>query len=178
MQNEASTKGGNGILSWIDRAISWLGEAAGFLVLPLMAVIVVEVIARYGFHSPTIWAWEMSRFFGGSMFVLALGYIYLRDQHVRVDILYSKWSPRTKAIINVVLVLLLVLPVLIPALQRMYDTAILSWVTKEVSSDSAWRVPVYPFKAVMPFSMSLLLVSLLVKLVRDVVVLIKGGSNA
>jgi TRAP-type mannitol/chloroaromatic compound transport system permease small subunit len=120
----------------------------------------------------------MSRFFGGSMFVLALGYIYLRDQHVRVDILYTRWSPRTRAIVNVVMALLVVLPVLIPSLIKMYDTAALSWVTKEVSSDSAWRVPVYPFKAIMPFSMALLLVSVLVKWVRDIRVLIKGEPNA
>jgi TRAP-type mannitol/chloroaromatic compound transport system permease small subunit len=178
MQNEESVKDGRGLLSWIDRIISWIGEASGFLVLPLMMVIVVEVIARYGFGAPTIWAWEMSRFFGGSMFVLALGYIYLRDQHVRVDILYTRWSPRTRAIVNVVMALLVVLPVLIPSLIKMYDTAALSWVTKEVSSDSAWRVPVYPFKAIMPFSMALLLVSVLVKWVRDIRVLIKGEPNA
>ena len=178
MQNEESVKDGRGLLSWIDRIISWIGEASGFLVLPLMMVIVVEVMARYGFGAPTIWAWEMSRFFGGSMFVLALGYIYLRDQHVRVDILYTRWSPRTRAIINVVMALLVVLPVLIPSLIKMYDTAALSWVTKEVSSDSAWRVPVYPFKAIMPFSMGLLLVSVVVKFVRDVRTLIKGESNA
>ena len=178
MQNRESVKGGNRILSWIDRIVSWLGEASGFLVLPLMMVIVVEVIARYAFHSPTIWAWEMSRFFGGSMFVLALGYIYLRDQHVRVDILYNTWSVRTRAIINVVMVLLIVLPVLIPSLVKMYDTAALSWVTKEVSSDSAWRVPIYPFKAIMPFSIGLLLISVAVKFVRDVRILVKGEQDA
>jgi len=178
MQNEENVKGGRGLLSWIDGIISWIGEAAGFLVLPLMMVIVVEVIARYGFGAPTIWAWEMSRFFGGSMFVLALGYIYLRDQHVRVDILYTRWSPRTRAIINVVMALVVVLPVLIPSLIKMYDTAVLSWVTKEVSSDSAWRVPIYPFKAIMPISMALLLISVVVKWVRDLRVAIKGDSNA
>ncbi|MBN1152601.1 MAG: TRAP transporter small permease subunit [Dehalococcoidia bacterium] len=178
MQNNESVKSGNGILSWIDRVISWIGEASGFLVLPLMMVIVVEVFARYGFHSPTIWAWEMSRFFGGAMFVLALGYIYLRDQHVRVDILYSRWSVRTRAIINVIMVLLIVLPVLIPSLEKMFDTAALSWATKEVSSDSAWRVPIYPFKAIMPFAMTLLLVSVLVKWVRDIRILIKGEPHA
>lgn len=178
MQNEKSVQGGSGILSWIDRAISWLGEASGFLVLPLIAVVVVEVFSRYVLHSPTIWAWEMSRFFGGSMFVLALGYIYLRDQHVRVDILYNRWSPRTRAIINVVVVLIIVLPVLIPALRVMYNTAALSWSIKEVSSDSAWRVPIYWFKAIMPFSMFLLLVSVIVKLIRDLRVVFKGESNA
>jgi len=178
MQNRETVKDENRILSWIDRIVSQLGEASGFLVLPLMMVIVVEVIARYAFHSPTIWAWEMSRFFGGSMFVLALGYIYLRDQHVRVDILYNKWSVRTRAIINVVMVLLIVLPVLIPSLVKMYDTAALSWVTKEVSSDSAWRVPIYPFKAIMPFSIGLLLISVAVKLVRDVRILVKGEQDA
>ncbi len=178
MENENKVKGGRGILSWIDRIISWLGEASGFLVLPLMMVIVIEVVSRYVFHAPTIWAWEMSRFFGGAMFVLALGYIYLRDQHVRVDILYNKWSVRTRAIVNVVMVLLIVLPVLIPSLIKMYDTAALSWVTKEVSSDSAWRVPIYPFKAIMPFSIGLLLISVVVKLVRDARTLIKGDSDA
>jgi len=178
MQNRETVKDENRILSWIDRIVSQLGEASGFLVLPLMMVIVVEVIARYAFHSPTIWAWEMSRFFGGSMFVLALGYIYLRDQHVRVDILYNKWSVRTRAIINVVMVLLIVLPVLIPSLVKMYDTAALSWVTKEVSSDSAWRVPIYPFKAIMPFSIGLLLISVVVKFVRDVRIVVKGEQDA
>lgn len=178
MQAESDVKSKGGFLWWLDRGISLIGVASGYLVLPLVAVVVTEVFSRYVLQSPTIWAWEMSRFFGGSMFVLALGYVYLMDAHVRVDLLYTRWSPRTRAIVNVVCVLLFVFPVLIPSLRVMINTTVLSWQTGEVSSDSAWRVPIYPFKTVMPVATILLLLSVASKFVRDVKIAVIGeGKN-
>ncbi len=141
---------------------------AAYLVLPLVAVVVFEVVARYAFHSPTIWAFEMSRFIGGSLFVLGMAWGLTVKAHIRVDIFYQRWSPRQQAFLDAVLTLFLVLPVLIFSIEQMITWTWQSWAIHEVSSDTAWRVPIYPFKTVMPVAMLLLLAAVVPMLVRDV----------
>ncbi|MHA1736681.1 MAG: TRAP transporter small permease subunit, partial [Candidatus Thorarchaeota archaeon] len=156
------------LLASVEKVCEWVFKFAGWLVLPLIAIQTFEVVMRYGFDSPTIWAFEMSRFIGGSLFVLGMAYALFIGAHIRVDIFYKRWSIRTQSIVDLAITAALVIPVLILSLDRMIDWTVSSWQIAETSSDTAWRVPLYPFKTVMPASIFLLLMAVLATAARQI----------
>ncbi len=87
-------------------AIEWINVRAGQYVAwwSLMAVFVYyyEVIARFVFNSPTNWVHESMFLMFGMQYMLSGAYAYREDQHVRVDVVYAKFSPRGKAIADII----------------------------------------------------------------------------
>ena len=162
------------ILQGIDFVCIWTGKLASFLVLILIVVVVYEVTSRYGFNRPTIWAFEIERMVGGSLFVLGFSWVLLQKAHVRVDLFYQKFSPRGKAILDVVLTLLLVFPLWILVMPQLIEWTQSSWAIHERSSDSAWRNIIYPFKTVAPIAISLLLLGLFATFIRDIKTIFRG----
>ena len=161
-------------LKGIDFICIWTGKLASFLVLILMAAVVYEVTSRYGFDKPTIWAFEIERMVGGTLFVLGFSWVLIQKAHVRVDLFYQRMSPRGQAILDAVLYLLLVFPLWIWVMPRMIEWTQTSWAIHERSSDSAWRNIIYPFKTVAPVAVSLLLLGLLATFIRDVRTIFRG----
>lgn len=161
-------------LKGVDFICERVGRLASWLVVLLILVVVYEVVSRYGFDSPTIWAWEVSRMLGGALFVLGFAWILLMKAHIRVDLIYKRLSARGQAIIDVVLTLLLVFPLWIGVMPRMIEWTQSSWAIHEVSSDSAWRVIVYPIKTVVPVAFLLLNLALVATFIRDIRTIVRG----
>ncbi|BAV95020.1 TRAP transporter small permease subunit [Ichthyobacterium seriolicida] len=90
------------IIKLLDDINNKVGEIISWFVVVLMIVICIDVIMRYLFDFTFIWVTEIETYLFGSSFILASGYTYLHDKHVRVDVFYSKWSDKTKAIINLI----------------------------------------------------------------------------
>ena len=75
----------------------WVGTVTAFL-LPLIILIVsYEVVMRYFFNSPTLWAWDVNIQLFAIMVFLGGGYALMQNGHVRVDLWYGKLSTRGKA---------------------------------------------------------------------------------
>lgn len=162
------------ILQGIDFICIWTGKLAAFLVLILIVVVVYEVTARYAFNAPTIWAFEIQRMVGGSLFILGFSWVLLQKAHVRVDLFYQRFSPRGKAILDATLYLLLVFPLWIWVMPQMIEWVQTSWAIQEQSSDSAWRNIIYPFKTVAPIAIFLLLLGLVATFIRDIRTIFRG----
>jgi len=162
------------ILKGIDFICVWTGKLASFLVLILMFAVIYEVTSRYGFDRPTIWAFEIERMVGGSLFILGFAWVLTMKAHVRVDLLYQRLSPRGKAILDVVLTLLFVFPLWIFVMPHMIKWVQTSWAIHEVSSDSAWRNIIYPFKTVAPIAIFLLILALIATFIRDLRTIVRG----
>ena len=162
------------ILQGIDFICIWTGKLAAFLVIPLILAVVYEVTSRYGFNRPTIWAFEIERMVGGTLFVLGFSWVLIQKAHVRVDLFYQRFSPRGKAILDATLYLLLVFPMWIWVMPRMIEWVQISWAIHEQSSDSAWRNIIYPFKTVAPVAIFLLLLGLVATFIRDVRTIVRG----
>ena len=162
------------ILQGIDFICIWTGKLASFLVLILIVAVVWEVTSRYGFDRPTIWAFEIERMVGGTLFVMGFSWVLLQKAHVRVDLFYQRFSPRGKAILDATLYLLLVFPLWIWVMPQMIEWVQTSWAIQERSSDSAWRNIIYPFKTVAPVAISLLLLGLVATFIRDVRTIVRG----
>ena len=84
------------LFKFIDTVSEKAGRAFSLVVLVLMAIITMEVVARYVFNSPTIWAHTISRQVFGVFILFAGMYAMLVGAHLRVEVLYNRFSPRTR----------------------------------------------------------------------------------
>ncbi|HSF06914.1 MAG TPA: TRAP transporter small permease subunit [Methylomirabilota bacterium] len=132
----------------------WLGA---WLIVPMTLAVSYEVAARYLFNAPTVWAYDTTYMFYGAQFMLAAAYTLLKDGHVRTDVFYERWSPRTRATIDVVSYVLFFFPGMLFVLYAGWVEFWLSWQIGERSDWSAWRPILYPLKAVIPLTALLLL---------------------
>ena len=88
------------LLKVIDDISDWTGRISSLLILLITGVILFEIFARFFFGKPTIWAFEISLVLYG-VYVSMLGaFVLLTGGHVNVDILYVRFSPRTRAGVN------------------------------------------------------------------------------
>jgi len=156
----------------VIRGIDWFTERSGkvmaWLCFPLVLALVYEVTARYLFKAPTEWAYDVTYMLYGTIFMLGAAFTLLKKAHIRTDLFYNKWTPRTQGLIDTVMYLLLYFPGIIFFLVAGWDYAAHSWVTGEHTSLSPWRPIIYPFKAVIPVTAFLLLVQGVSELLKSV----------
>jgi TRAP-type mannitol/chloroaromatic compound transport system permease small subunit len=156
----------------VIRGIDWFthrtGKILAWLCFPLILALVYEVTARYAFKAPTEWAYDVTYMLYGTIFMLGAAFTLLKKAHIRTDLFYNKWTPRTQGLIDTVMYLLFYFPGIIFFLVAGYDYAAHSWVTGEHTSLSPWRPIIYPFKAVIPVTAFLLLVQGVSELLKSV----------
>ena len=160
----------------VDCLIDGIGHTVAWLVALLTVVLSYEVFMRYLFGSPTAWAYDVSYMLGGTFFILGAGYTLLRQKHVRVDIIYNRFSARTQALIDVILGMVFFFPVWIGIFYRLFPYVINSWLRGERTLESFWRPPVYPFKTMMLIGVFLLLLAGLKEFIRSLTVLLGKSS--
>ena len=88
------------VLKAIDRISIVSGKIVAWMILPMSFSLVYEVVARYVFNAPTIWASDVSQILYGMFFMLGSAYALQRQQHIRTDFLYGKWSARTRGLVD------------------------------------------------------------------------------
>jgi TRAP-type mannitol/chloroaromatic compound transport system permease small subunit len=136
------------IINCIDRFQNWFGYLVAMLIFPLCAIMIYEVFMRYVFNKPTSWGFELTTYIYGIHFMLALGYTYLYNTHVRVEVLVTLLSKRKQTIISLICHLLLLLPVFGILTFSSMEYAYVSIVRQE-HSWSAWGPALYPYKTLM-----------------------------
>ena len=148
----------DGLSDFVGRAVSWL-------TLIMIGALVWEIAARYFLSAPTIWAHELSTMLYGAFCILAGSYTLRHQGHVRSEVIYGLMPPRMQALCDVI-VFAITLVVLWVFFQMAFDFAATSWAAKEFSARSTWQPPIYPFKAVMPLAVGLLMLQVLAELIR------------
>ena len=93
----------------IDRLLAFTGEIASVLWVALVAVIVVQVVARYAFGQGSVTMEELQWHLYSIGFMLGLGFTEMRERNVRIDVLAERFSPRTRLRIELVGLLVLFL---------------------------------------------------------------------
>ncbi len=95
-----------------ERGLVLIGRVAAWAALLLAAVIVFDVVLRRWFVFGSTRLQELEWHLHGTLFLLTLGYAYLKGAHVRIEILHERWSPRTRAMVEAAGLLLLLFPFL------------------------------------------------------------------
>jgi TRAP-type mannitol/chloroaromatic compound transport system permease small subunit len=145
------------LLQRLDAVSTWTARLVALLVIPLAGALVYEVIARKFFLRPTIWVADTTYMLYGTGFMLGAAYTLQRRGHIRTDFFYRRWSPRLQGLVDAGLYLFFFFPAIGFFLWASWGFAHVSWVQGEHSITSAWRPPIYPFKAVIPVAALLLL---------------------
>ena len=158
----------------IDTISEWSGWIFCWLILPLMLGTTYEVIARYAFNAPTIWAYDTSYMLYGSHFMLGAAYTLLKGGHIRTDIFYQNWSPRTQGLVDALLYLLLFFPGMIFFFWMGGQEGWHSLQIGERSDASPWRPIVYPLKLVIPVTALLILVQGISEFIKSAHLALRG----
>ena len=140
----------------LDRFTLWIGHICALLVVPLVLANTVEVFMRYVLGRPTNWAMETTVMSYGSLFMLGAAYALLKGAHVRTDMLWEKFSDRTKGVIDSVAFVLLFLPSMAVLCYMSMDELVYAWSIGERSTLTPWQPILWPFRAVVPLSAALL----------------------
>lgn len=150
------------------------GKLTAWLIFPMVGSLVYEVIARYFFDSPTIWAYDTTYMFYGAFFMLGAAYTLYRKGHIRTDFFYNNWSVRCQGWVDAAAYLLFFFPSLIVFLAVSWDFFYQSWSLKERIVTSPWMPIVYPFKLVLTVATALLLIQGISELIKSLYAALKG----
>ena len=162
------------LLLTIDKVSTFAGQAFSWLIVALTAMISWEVFSRYALDAPHSWAFDVMIMMYGTIFMMAGAYTLAKNGHVRGDVLYSFFEPRTQAIIDLILFILFFLPGVFALTYAGYFYAADSWTMQEHSSVSSDGPPVYPFKTIMPLAGAILFLQGIVEIIRCVLCIRSG----
>ena len=142
----------------VDRFTDWTGTAVSWLSVPLVAAVAYEVIARYLFNAPTIWAYDVTYMLYGTLFMLGAAYALHKGAHIRTDFFWEQFSVRKKGLIDVASYLLFFFPGFLVLLVVSLNEGMYAWRINELSDQTPWRPILWPFKLVVPLACLLLLI--------------------
>ena len=163
------------VLLMVDRASTWLGQAFAWLIVLLTCGISWEVFSRYVLNNPHDWALDAQIQMYGTLFMLAGAYTLAKNGHVRGDVLYGFFEPRTQATIDLILYIVFFVPGVIALTYAGYDYAAESWAVSEHSNVTAEGPPIYPFKTMLPLAGAFLLLQGIVEIIRCVICIRQGA---
>ena len=166
----AERRGGSGKMpedmpSWmassivnIDKFSKWVGNVVCWILMPLIFAMTYEVLARKLFLAPTIWAYDISRFLYGALFMLGAAYALSRGVHIRADFLYRNFKPKNQGKIDFWLYLLFYFPGLLVFLYMTIGFVGESIQRGEKGMDTTWMPYMWPIKSCLLIGIVFLLI--------------------
>ena len=153
------------LLLTVDGLSTALGHLFAWVIIALTAMITWEVFSRYVLNNPHDWALDAQIMMYGTLFMMAGAYTLAKNGHVRGDVLYGFFQPRTQATLDLILYILFFLPGIVALTYAGWTFANESLAIRE-STFSATPLPLYPFKFVIPVAGLMLLLRGVVEIVR------------
>jgi TRAP-type mannitol/chloroaromatic compound transport system permease small subunit len=164
----------SGFLSVIDRISEWTGKLFSYLLLVATAVVVYEVVRRYVFNAPSTFGLELTIYLCAITYLIGGAYALLYDAHVKVDLFYLRWSPRVRAIMDLVMSPFFYIGVCAIVYVGAMWTA--RAIAGGVTSGSTWDPDIWPMRLVIALGAFLLLMQGIAKSIRDFKVA-RGGKR-
>ncbi|MGQ0549982.1 MAG: TRAP transporter small permease subunit [Armatimonadota bacterium] len=158
----------------INAVNEFVGKAAGWIILLLTFSMAYEVFSRYLFNVPTTWAFDLSLMLYGAYFMLGSAYTLARNAHVRGDIFYRNFPPRTQAIIDLTLYIVVFFPAMLALIFVGWNYFTQSFSIRETSAFSPYARPIYPLKAAIPIGAFFLLLQGVAQVFRCTITLRTG----
>ncbi len=133
-------------LSKFANGVSWCASQLASLAAAVLTLsMVYEVFARYVFHAPTVWAFDIAYMSNGALFLLGVAYVLREDAHIRIDVLRNRLPARFNGLVTGIVYLL----VLAPFFGMLSSVALRhtwrAWVRHEVETVSPWAPLMWPF---------------------------------
>ena len=162
------------LTDWIERINTQAGVFVAYWAVISVFVYYYEVLARYVFNSPTNWVHESMFLMFGMQYMLSGAYAYREDQHVRVDVLYSHFSARGKAIADIVtsvFFFIFTLTLLWTGWRFAADA-----INNHETSFTEWGIQYWPVKLSMPIGAALIILQGVSKLIKDILIVTRKAA--
>jgi TRAP-type mannitol/chloroaromatic compound transport system permease small subunit len=151
---------------WVDALNRAVGSVVMYLTLAMMALLLFGSLTRYVFNVPFVWILEMAQFLMAAYYILGGGYSMQLDAHVRMDVLYERWRPRTRAFMDSITAFFLVFYLAI-MLYGGWSSSAYSLKYNQTNY-SAWAPPMAPIKIIMTVGIALMLLQAISIFFKDV----------
>ena len=158
----------------IDKFSKRTGNIVCWITIPLIFGMVYEVLARKLFLAPTIWAYDISRFLYGALFMLGAGYALSKGIHIRADFLYRNFKVKTQGAIDFTLYILFYFPGLLVFLYMTTGFLQESIMRGERGMDTTWMPYMWPIKTCLWLGIVFLLVQGVSELFKSYYAATKG----
>lgn len=155
-----------------EKIASW----ARWIMVVLIVVVVFDVLMRYIFNAPTIWAFELALILGSTGYMLSWGEVERVNMHLRVDVFFVKCSPRWQALINTMGTIIAWYPVYIVYMMVGTKWAIRAWRINEVMVESYWYPPAGPTRTLIIIGLTMVCAQITVSLIKNIHVLKTGEA--
>jgi TRAP-type mannitol/chloroaromatic compound transport system permease small subunit len=162
----------------IDRLTTAIGRAVAWLALAIVLLQFALVVARYVFGFGSIWLTEAVIYANAALFLLASAWTLRIGAHVRVDVFYAHASARTKAVIDLIGALLLLLPFAAVLIWLSVPYAARSWAILERSQEASGLPLVFLLKTFIPLFAALMALQGVSQAIRAIAALAGGGGHA
>ncbi len=162
------------ILLAVDKISTKAGQFSAISVVLLTVLLCWAVFNRYAFNNPHDWVFDFTYMLYGVMFMMAGTYTLSKNGHVRGDVLYGFFQPRTQALFDLILYFVFFIPGIIALVYAGINFAAESIAINEHTTQTANGPPIWPFKLIIPIAGGLLLLQGFVEIIRCVICLQTG----
>ena len=160
---------------YVDVVNRVVGRFAMYLIFVMMGVLLFASISRGVFNVSHIWVVEMAQMTMAAYYILGGGYSMQLDSHVRMDLLYGRWSTKTRAIVDMVTGCCLIFYVIFLLYGGISSTQYA--IEYNQKNYSSWAPPMAPIKVIMTFGIAMMLLQVLATFFKDMEKA-RGGSAA
>jgi len=150
----------------VDAVNRVLGFFVMYLALAMMGLLLFASVTRYVFNIPFVWIIELSQFLMAAYYILGGGYSLQQDAHVRMDVVYERWSVKTRAFVDSITAFCLVF-YLAYMVYGGYSSSAYSLKYGQTNY-SAWAPPMAPIKIIMTVGIALMLLQAIAIFFRDI----------
>lgn len=162
----------------IDQLNKTVGHAFAWCIVILTFGTCYEVFVRYVLDDPTSWAFDMSYMMYGAVFYMAGAYTLSRGGHVRADMFYRLWRPRTQAMVELVLYVIFFFPGILALVYAGWSYGYDATRIREVSVNSPAGVPIWPLKMMISVGAALMVLQGFAEVLRCLQCLRDGDWTA
>lgn len=142
-----------------------IGRFAMYLIFAMMFILLFSSISRTFFNVPHIWAIEMAQFTMAAYYLLGGGFSLMLGAHVRMDVMYSRWGPKRRAMTDAFTVFCLIFYLVVLLIGGLSST--MYSLEYGQRNYSAWGPPVSPIKLIMVIGIFLMLLQSIATFFKD-----------
>jgi TRAP-type mannitol/chloroaromatic compound transport system permease small subunit len=164
----------NRLIYAIDQLSKTVGHAFAWCIIILTLGTSFEVFVRYALNDPTSWAFDFSYIMYGALFYMAGAYALSRGSHVRADMFYRLWRPRTQAAVELVLYVLFFFPGIFAMIFSGWVYGTESMKILEKSINSPVGIPIWQIKMLIPVGATLICLQGVAEVLRCLLCLKQG----
>lgn len=167
-------------MNTIVKYLNWFTDKSGrvlaFLIYPGFLLLAYEVFMRYFLNAPSVWSLGLSQRFFAVLYLVSGAYVLMHNGHIRMDLLYNRFPPRVKALLDILITYPLLLLICVIVIRYGGKYALQSIKIMETDS-TAFGAPLWPVKLFIPIGGIMLLLQALAKLLLTIRLLITGQEE-